>query len=273
MSGSEVSGVDLARVALRAAMEAARANGGGQKAKAKPRIVRTVCRDGREPMGLGAAIGALVTERAWELPAASATLRDRWAAIAPELAGHVAAVALDADSGRLTVRPESSAWATKARLEQTRIIGAANKAAGRTVVRALRILPPGAVPVPDRADVASAPAAPTTPVQRRTPPEGYRLAPEAHRQAARPSRVDPGIAEEAERQTAAMRELSRRAFPGSNAVPDNAPTSIEAARAQRRCQAAVTEAAALRRARAERAAREGGTAVTVPQSAVLRTTV
>ncbi|MFE5086707.1 DUF721 domain-containing protein [Streptomyces mirabilis] len=51
-----------------------------------------VRRDGREPMGLGAAIGALVTERAWELPAAGATLRQRWEAIAPELAGHVVAV-------------------------------------------------------------------------------------------------------------------------------------------------------------------------------------
>lgn len=40
-----------------------------------------VRRDGREPLGLGAAIGALVTERAWELPAAGATLRQRWAAI------------------------------------------------------------------------------------------------------------------------------------------------------------------------------------------------
>ncbi|MER8116036.1 DciA family protein [Streptomyces sp. NPDC094031] len=118
MSGSEVSGVDLARVALRAAMEAARANGGGWKTKVKLRIVRTVRRDGREPLGLGAAIGALVTERAWELPAADATLRERWAALAPELAGHPAAVSYDADSGQLTVCPELSAWATKARLEQ-----------------------------------------------------------------------------------------------------------------------------------------------------------
>ncbi|MGW9618746.1 DciA family protein [Streptomyces diastaticus] len=113
MSGGETSGVDLARVALRAAMEAARKNG-GQKAKRKPRAVTTVRRDRREPMGLGAAIGALVTERAWELPAAGATLRERWAAIAPELAGHVAAVSYDADSGRLTVCPESMPWATKA---------------------------------------------------------------------------------------------------------------------------------------------------------------
>nr|WP_244933784.1 hypothetical protein [Streptomyces kasugaensis] len=53
--------------------------------------------------------------------------------------------------------PESSAWTTKARLEQTRGTEAANAAADRTVVRALRILPPGAVPapVPVRADAVS----------------------------------------------------------------------------------------------------------------------
>ncbi|MEU5201086.1 DUF721 domain-containing protein [Streptomyces scabiei] len=122
-----VTGVDLARVALRAAMEQARKNGGGQKTKQKsPRVVRTVRRDGREPIGLGAAIGALVTERAWELPAAGATLRQRWEAIAPELAGHVAVVGYNADFGQLTVCPESSAWATKARLEQICMIAAAN---------------------------------------------------------------------------------------------------------------------------------------------------
>ncbi|MFJ2645285.1 hypothetical protein ACIO1C_00880 [Streptomyces sp. NPDC087420] len=36
------------------------------------------------------AIGALITERACEFPAASASLRERWAAI--DLAGHVTAV-------------------------------------------------------------------------------------------------------------------------------------------------------------------------------------
>lgn len=59
MSDGETSGVDLARVALRAAMEQAQKNSGGQKAKQKPRPVLTVGRDGREPMGFGAAIGGL----------------------------------------------------------------------------------------------------------------------------------------------------------------------------------------------------------------------
>ncbi|MFB7552583.1 DciA family protein [Streptomyces sp. NPDC056154] len=274
MSGGEVSGVDLARVALRAAMEQARRNGGGQKARKKPRPVRTVRRDGREPMGLGAAIGALVTERAWELPAAGASLRDRWAAIAPELAGHVAAVSYDPDSGRLTVCPESTAWATKARLEQTRVIAAANKAAGRTVVSSLRILPPGAAPVPGPADAApAAPAAPTGPARtRETACEGYRRALAAHQAVTPAQRLDPGITEAVERQTRAMRELGRRAFPEPEVAAEDAPAPIDAARLQRRREAAATEAAALRRARAERAQRSGDAVAIARQPAPLRST-
>jgi predicted nucleic acid-binding Zn ribbon protein len=251
----QLSGIDLARVALRAAKVAAQKNGGGRTTQPKPRTTRVVRRDGREPMGLGAAIGALVTERAWELPAAGASLRARWEAIAPELAGHVAAVSYDADSGRLTVCPESTAWATTARLEQTRIVDAANKSAGRTVVRALRILAPGSVAVPDQVDVVPATAAaPTGPARtRETACEGYRRALAAHQEAVPPRRVDQGIAEAVERQTAAMRELSRRAFPEPDVVPDDAPAPLEAGHVQRHREVAATHAAALRRARAERA--------------------
>ncbi|WP_308429092.1 DciA family protein [Streptomyces brasiliensis] len=45
-----------------------------------------------------------------------------------------AAVGYDVGSGRLTVCPESAAWATKTRLEQACVIAAANRSAGRTVV-------------------------------------------------------------------------------------------------------------------------------------------
>ncbi|WP_221354251.1 DciA family protein [Streptomyces beigongshangae] len=106
---TELSGVDLACQALIAAREAAEKNGALQTKKPKRRTGTSVRRDGREPLGLG----ALVTERAWELPAAGATLRDRWAAVTPELAGH-AAVSYDPDSGQLTVCPDSTAWATRA---------------------------------------------------------------------------------------------------------------------------------------------------------------
>lgn len=90
-------------------------------------------------------------------------------------------------------------------------------------------------------------------MERRTPPDGYHRAIEAHRQAARPSRVDPATAEAVERQTRAIRELSRRAFPEPDVVSDDAPALIEQVRLQRRRQTAATEAAALRRARAEKA--------------------
>ncbi|MFI6730814.1 hypothetical protein NRF20_06005 [Streptomyces sp. R-74717] len=89
-------------------------------------------------------------------------------------------------------------------------------------VRALRVLAPAPVkagPATAAADPDPQQAAPAAPVERRTSPDGYRRAIEAHRQAAPPSRIDPDITQAVERQTAAMRELSRRAFPEPPTVP------------------------------------------------------
>ncbi|MGW4275615.1 DUF721 domain-containing protein, partial [Streptomyces seoulensis] len=69
----EPSGVDLARVALRAAKEAARARGDAaqQRKQARRGGLRSGARaDGRDPLALGAAINRLITERGWETPAA-----------------------------------------------------------------------------------------------------------------------------------------------------------------------------------------------------------
>ncbi|MFE5717893.1 hypothetical protein [Streptomyces erythrochromogenes] len=135
-------------------------------------------------------------------------------------------------------------------------------------VRALHVLAPAPVKTGPTITAAApaGPALPAVPVERRPPPDGYRRAIEAHRQAAPPSRVDPCIAEAVERQAAAMRELSRRAFPDPDVAADDEPAPIEQARAQRRRQADVSHAAALRRARAERTTRETRTAAAVPQS-------
>ncbi|MFF3733401.1 hypothetical protein ACFYXM_24560 [Streptomyces sp. NPDC002476] len=72
--------------------------------------------------------------------------------------------------------------------------------------------------------------------------------------------MDPSIAEAAERQTRAMRVLSLRAFPELEVSSEEGPTSIDSVRVQRRREAEATRAVALRRARAERAARQGSTA-------------
>ncbi|MGW2508967.1 DUF721 domain-containing protein [Streptomyces scopuliridis] len=167
------------------------------------------------------------------------------------------AVAFDADSGRLEVIPDAPVCGTKLRWSTPKLIAAANAKVSGANVRALHVLAPApmkAGPTPAAADPAPQPTAPVAPVERRTPPDGYRRAIEAHRQAVPVSRVDQGIAAAVERQTAAMRELSRRAFPEPEAMPDDAPASIEQTRVQRRRQAAVSEAAALRRVRAQCAA-------------------
>lgn len=149
------------------------------------------------------------------------------AAAASELAGRVRATAFDVESGRLDVVPDAPAVGTQRRWSAPKLIAAANAAVSGANVRAVHVL-------------ASAPA---VPVERRTPPDGYRRALEARRQAVVPSRVVPGIAQTVERQNRAMREISRRAFPEPPAVPDDALAPIDQARVQRHRQAAATEAA------------------------------
>ncbi|WP_331725545.1 DUF721 domain-containing protein (plasmid) [Streptomyces sp. NBC_01102] len=262
MSGGEVSGVDLARQALLAAREAARKNGATRQ-KPKRRTGAAVRRDGREPLGLGSAIGMMMTERGMAAPAAGGSVLAGFdtilAAVVPELAGRVQAVAFDAETGRLDVVPDVPACGTQLRWSAPKLVAEANERVSGANVRALHVLAPAPVnagPATAAAEVAPQPTAPVAPVQRRTPPEGYRRAIEAHRQAAVPSRVDPGIEKAVERQNQAMRELSRRAFPEPPVVPDDAPAPIDQVRVQRRRQAAMTEAAALRRARDEKAGRE-----------------
>ncbi|MFP3986004.1 hypothetical protein U9R90_00510 [Streptomyces sp. E11-3] len=142
-----------------------------------------------------------------------------------------------------------------------KLIEAANQRVSGANVRAVHVRAPGSLKADSAtaaADPVPQPVVPASPVQRPAPPDGYRRAIEAHRQATRPSRIDSGIAEAVERQTAAMRELGRRAFLEPPSVPDGATAPIEQDRVQRRRQAAATEAAALRRARAEHAARTQG---------------
>nr|WSW49809.1 DciA family protein [Streptomyces sp. NBC_01001] len=258
---TELSGVDLARQALVAARETARKNGATSK-KPKRRTTTVVRRDGRAPLGLGSAIGMMMTERGMVAPAAGGSILAHFDAVltaaVPELTGRVRVAAFDVESGRLDVVPDAPACGTQLRWSAPKLIATANERVPGANVRSLHVLAPAAMkvdPAPAAADPAPQPAISAAPVERRTPPEGYRRAIEAHRQAAPPSRVDPHIAQAVERQSAAMRELSRRAFPEPPEVLDDAPAPIEQARIQRRRQAAATEAAALRRARAEKAGR------------------
>jgi hypothetical protein len=279
--GAGLSGVDLARVALQQARLAARSNGGEAKAPRRRRAT-TTRRDGREPSGFAAVLAGLMADRAWELPAAGGSVLDRWpdiaAAVAPRLHHHVRAVAFHPKNGQLDLCPDSPAYATQLRLITARIVAAANEAAGTAVVCTVRVLAPGAAPAPRTVPEApaaarNAPAAPAAPVKtREMGSAGFHEALAAHQAVVPASRVDPSIAQAVERQSAAMRALSRRAFPEPEEPAEDAPAPIEQARTERRRQADASHTAAVRRARAERAAREAGTVAAVtPERAALRT--
>lgn len=165
------------------------------------------------------------------------------AAAMPELAGRVRAVAFDADTGRLDVVPDAPAVGTKLRWSAPQLIAATNERVPNANVQTLQVLAPKPVktgPTLAATDLPT-PSGPTLREERRPSPDGYRRAIEAHRQAAPSPRVDLGVAEAVERQTKAMRELSRRAFPESDVVANAVPAPIEQLRVQRRRQAAVTE--------------------------------
>lgn len=175
------SGLDLARVALHQAREAAKVRGEGGTRKVK-RHARTAAarRDGREPAEFAAVIQGLMAARAWTPLAAGGSVLDQWPAIAatvsPQLPEHVTAVAFHAESGRLDLRPDSPAYATQIRLLHARIVTAANRIVSTDVVRAVRVLPAGTVPAPRPAqpapDMAVRPEAPVK--TRETASAGYR---------------------------------------------------------------------------------------------------
>ncbi|MEU2505896.1 DciA family protein [Streptomyces sp. NPDC007863] len=149
----EPSGVDLARVALRAAKEQARARGAAAQQKKQARRgggLRSGARaDGRDPMALGAAINRLLAERGWETPAAVGGVMGRWPQIVGEdLAKHCVPVRYEEepDARVLTVQCDSTAWATQLRLLAPTLVARLNEDLGHGTVRLIKVLGPGSGP-------------------------------------------------------------------------------------------------------------------------------
>jgi predicted nucleic acid-binding Zn ribbon protein len=144
----EPSGVDLARVALRAAKEAARARGDAaqQKKQARRGGLRSGARaDGRDPMALGSAINRLITERGWEAPAAVGGVMGRWPQIVGEdVAKHCVPERYDEDEHVLSVRCDSTAWATNLRLLAPTLVARLTEDLGHGTVKMIKVQGPGA---------------------------------------------------------------------------------------------------------------------------------
>ncbi|MFD4413056.1 DUF721 domain-containing protein [Streptomyces sp. NPDC058476] len=144
----EPSGVDLARVALRAAKEQARARGDAAQQKKQARRgggLRSGARaDGRDPMALGAAINRLLTERGWETPAAVGGVMGRWPQIVgDDLAKHCVPQHYNEDERVLTVQCDSTAWATQLRLLAPQLVARLNQDLGHGTVRLIKVQGPG----------------------------------------------------------------------------------------------------------------------------------
>ncbi|MFF4832401.1 DUF721 domain-containing protein [Streptomyces sp. NPDC001315] len=140
----EPSGVDLARVALRAAREQARARGDAAQQKKQARRgggLRSGARaDGRDPMALGAAINRLLTERGWETPAAVGGVMGRWPEIVgADVAKHCVPEKYDEDERVLVVRCDSTAWATNLRLLAPTLVARLNEDLGHGAVKLIKV--------------------------------------------------------------------------------------------------------------------------------------
>jgi predicted nucleic acid-binding Zn ribbon protein len=239
-SNTELSGVDLARVALRAAQEAARKGGTEPTARKPKRRARAVPRDGRDPIGLGQAIMGLIADRAWETPAAGGSVLDQWPAIAGDLVRHVAAVSFDGETGRLDLQPESPAYATHLKFEADRLISKANETVRAGTVKTIRILRPGPVgrttarPGMEAGALPayqglSAPSGRSEP--RREPPAGYLEAAEVARAHRARLQASTELAAITERQSRDSRGRGRVLGPETNdIVPTPQPKTTEQSR-------------------------------------------
>ena len=92
---------------------------------------------------LGDQMDQLLLDRGWNIDVAIGSVMGRWAAIVgTEVAAHCAPATFS--DGVLSVRAESTAWATQLRLMSSTILGRLEVEVGKDAVRELRVQGPGA---------------------------------------------------------------------------------------------------------------------------------
>ena len=97
--------------------------------------------NGRDPSLLGDQMDRLLLDRGWNVDVAVGSVMGRWPAIVgPDVAGHCTPVTFS--DGVLTVRADSTAWATQLRLMSSSILGRLETEAGKDVVTELRVQGP-----------------------------------------------------------------------------------------------------------------------------------
>ncbi|MEV5279688.1 DciA family protein [Streptomyces sp. NPDC006692] len=132
---------DLARITLRQWAAAARTAPPVATRRRTPRSSRGD--GGREPIGLGAAVGALATSHGWLDGLAEERVRGLWAELFPSLQDHAVAAGFDTQRRLLVLRPTTRAAAAHIRLHERQLLSVLAEAAGDQV-RGLQVLLPDA---------------------------------------------------------------------------------------------------------------------------------
>ena len=136
--------------ALARAREAARAKGlrpGSRPAPRRRRRTEAVftgsADDARDPQALGDQLDRLLLDRGWKVDVAAGSVMGRWEVIVGlDVARHCRPVTFE--DGILTVRADSTAWATQIRLLSSSLLGSIAEAVGPDVVHELRVHGPSA---------------------------------------------------------------------------------------------------------------------------------
>ena len=99
--------------------------------------------NGRDPSLLGDQMDRLLLDRGWNVDVAVGSVMGRWPTIVgADVAAHCTPVTFT--DGVLTVRADSTAWATQLRLMSSSILARLETEAGKDVVTELRVQGPGA---------------------------------------------------------------------------------------------------------------------------------
>jgi predicted nucleic acid-binding Zn ribbon protein len=135
--------------ALARARKAARAKGfrPGSRPMRKRRPLgqqdHNLAGSGRDPSLLGDQMDRLLVDRGWKVDVAVGAVMGRWATIVgTDVAGHCTPVTFG--DGVLTVRADSTAWATQLRLMSSSILGRLEAEVGKDTVIELRVQGPSA---------------------------------------------------------------------------------------------------------------------------------
>lgn len=143
------SGIDLARTMLAQAKADAKAKGirTGQRQAVRRGEVSGQPRSGahpddRDPQPLGRSVERLVAERGWETEVAVGGVIGRWdVLVGAEMAAHCAPETYC--DAVLTVRADSTAWATQVRLLAHTLVARLNAECGDGAVTRVQVLGPG----------------------------------------------------------------------------------------------------------------------------------